>query len=63
MTGEEQTGREHGSVIVDHQAHWYPRSCVEALIGRSDYPKVVRGTDAGTSSWPTTASPSPQWAP
>lgn len=34
-------------VIVDHQAHWYPRSCVEALVGRSDYPKVERGADGG----------------
>lgn len=42
MTNLGKTG-----VIVDHQAHWYPRSCVEALIGRSDYPKVVRGTDGG----------------
>ena len=41
MTNLGKTG-----VIVDHQAHWYPRSCVEALIGRSDYPKVVRGTDS-----------------
>lgn len=34
-------------VIVDHQAHWYPRSCVEALAGRSDYPKVERTADGG----------------
>lgn len=34
-------------MIVDHQAHWYPRSCVEALVGRSDYPKVERGADGG----------------
>ncbi|HEY0812122.1 MAG TPA: amidohydrolase family protein [Pseudonocardia sp.] len=28
--------------IVDHQAHWYPDSCVEKLIGRSAYPTVRR---------------------
>ncbi len=33
------------AAIVDHQAHWYPRSCVEALIGRSTFPRVERGRD------------------
>jgi hypothetical protein len=31
------------AAIVDHQAHWYPRSCVESLIGRSVFPRVERG--------------------
>lgn len=34
-------------VIVDHQAHWYPRSCVEALVGRSAFPKAERTADGG----------------
>jgi predicted TIM-barrel fold metal-dependent hydrolase len=42
MTSPEKTGP-----TIDHQAHWYPRSCVEALIGRSDYPKVERTPDGG----------------
>jgi aminocarboxymuconate-semialdehyde decarboxylase len=31
--------------VVDHQAHWYPRSCVEALLGRSSPPMVERAND------------------
>lgn len=37
--------------IVDHQAHWYPRSCVEALIGRSTFPKVERGRNGEYVLW------------
>jgi predicted TIM-barrel fold metal-dependent hydrolase len=33
--------------IVDHQAHWYPRSCVEALARRSTFPRVERTADGG----------------
>jgi aminocarboxymuconate-semialdehyde decarboxylase len=36
----------HGP-IVDHQAHWYPRSYVEALIGRSSFPTASRTMDGG----------------
>jgi aminocarboxymuconate-semialdehyde decarboxylase len=35
------------NVVVDYQAHWYPRSCVEALAGRSAYPKAERTADGG----------------
>jgi hypothetical protein len=34
-------------VIIDHQAHWYPRSCVEALVGRSAFPKAERTANGG----------------
>jgi hypothetical protein len=27
---------------MDHRAHWHPRSCVEALVDRSTFPKVER---------------------
>ena len=36
----------HGP-IVDHQAHWYPRSYLEALIGRSSFPTAERAADGG----------------
>jgi len=35
------------STIVDHQAHWYPRAYVEALMSRSDFPRVERNPDGG----------------
>jgi aminocarboxymuconate-semialdehyde decarboxylase len=34
-------------VIVDYQAHWYPRSCVEDLVGRSAFPRAERTADGG----------------
>jgi aminocarboxymuconate-semialdehyde decarboxylase len=36
-----------GLVIVDHQVHWYPRSCVQALEDRATYPKTERTEDGG----------------
>lgn len=31
--------------VVDHQAHWYPRAYVEALMARSNFPRVERTPD------------------
>jgi aminocarboxymuconate-semialdehyde decarboxylase len=31
--------------VVDHQAHWYPRACVEALAERSSPPMAERTAD------------------
>lgn len=53
---------ENTGVIVDHQGHWYPRWCVQALIGRSAYPTAERSADGGMSCCWTTASASPRWA-
>lgn len=39
------------TTIVDHQAHWYPRRCVEALIARSAAPRVERNADGEYVLW------------
>lgn len=39
------------TMIVDYQAHWFPRSCVDALLGRSTFPKVERAADGGYTLW------------
>jgi aminocarboxymuconate-semialdehyde decarboxylase len=31
--------------VVDHQAHWYPRACIKALVGRTSPPMVERAAD------------------
>jgi|SRR5579875_1299966 hypothetical protein len=48
------------NVVVDYQAHWYPRSCAEALIGRSGFPAAARLSamgDAGIAVQPVSPMP------
>ncbi|WP_435158896.1 amidohydrolase family protein [Amycolatopsis sacchari] len=38
-------------MIVDHQTHWYPRTYLDALAGRSRFPRVERTADGGYTLW------------
>lgn len=49
MSASAETGAP--ALIVDHQAHWYPRACVEALVGRTDFPIAERTTAGGYVLW------------
>ena len=42
-----RTGAGARTAVVDHQAHWYPRSYVESLMRRRDFPKVEPAESGG----------------